>query len=151
MSISGLSGIPYGQTMRQEIGDAKLPAVNNLVSDGRVDDAFVQSDPSFIGDIEDSRIKEFLTTNKAPGADWKAHKLGGFDSAHQSLFTDNGQAVLRTTITQGGDDVKHIIKAPYDATTGVIHREDSTEGFSISAPAAKSLTFLLRTPQWMGQ
>ena len=94
----------------------------------------MRQDPSFIGDIKDGRIQEFLKSGTAPGEAWKAHELGGFDSPHQSLFVENEEVVLRSNLESNGETVRHLITAPFDKTTGEVALEGSSEGFNIIQP-----------------
>ena len=78
----------------------------------------------------------------APGENWKPHELGGFDSANQSLFLEEGKVVLRSNTEEQGKKIQHHIKAPYDATTGAVILESSGEGFQFAREAGgKSATF----------
>lgn len=119
MAISGISNLAYGFAYQPGKKD-------EIQSDGRVDDRFVSQGESFIKEIADPRIQEFCKTGQAPSADWTAHKLGGFDSPTQSLYTEDGQVVLRSN---GQDDFRHHIKAPFDPATGKVDLEASVEGF----------------------
>ena len=132
MAISGISNLAYGFAYQPGKKD-------EIQSDGRVDDRFVSQGESFIKEICDPRIQEFCKTGKAPSLDWTAHKLGGFDSPHQSLFTEEGQVVLRSN---GPDNFRHLIKAPFDPASGKIDLEASTEGFDTKPKeATHTLTF----------
>ncbi|MFN8613327.1 MAG: hypothetical protein U0931_37665 [Vulcanimicrobiota bacterium] len=134
MAISGISNIPYGLAYQP----GKKDEIN---SDGRVDDRFVRQDPSFIGEITDPRIRQFCKTGQAPGPEWVAHKLGGFDSANQSLFLEAEQVVLRSN---GDDEVRHHIKAPFDPASGTVNLQESTEGFDTRPKEGnRTLTFSL--------
>jgi len=112
-----------------------------IVSDGKVEDRFISHHPSFIREITDARIQEFCKTGQAPTEDWKAHPLGGFDLPSQSLFIEDAQVVLRSN---GANNERHLIKAPFDAVSGAVDLEASTEGLeSIPAEGNKTLTFKL--------
>lgn len=121
MAISAFNNIPFGSTYQPGKPD-------QIVSDGKVDERFQKQDQSFISDITDSRVQAFCADQeKAPGDSWKPHPLGGFDSESQSIFTDDhGRVVLRSN---GEDDKRHLINAPFNAETGEVSLERSSEGF----------------------
>lgn len=134
MAISAVSNIPYGLAYQP----GKKDEIN---SDGRVDDRFVSLGDSFISEITDPRIQRFCQTGQAPSADWAPHKLGGFDSPKQSLYTEDGQVVLRSN---GSDDIRHHVKAPFDPATGKVDLQASTEGFDTKPKqGTHTLTFNL--------
>ncbi|ODT62808.1 hypothetical protein ABS71_15210 [bacterium SCN 62-11] len=134
MAISGISNLSFGTTYQPGKPD-------EIKSDGRVDDRFVTQGDSFIQEITDPRIQQFCKTGQAPSDDWKPHKLGGFDSPNQSLFTEEGQVVLRSN---GPDDLRHLIKAPFDPSTGQVDLQSSSEGFDTRPKeSGKTLTFTL--------
>ena len=135
MAISGISGLSYGMAYQRGTKD-------EIVSDGRVEERFVSSDSSFIREIVDPRIQSFCKTGNAPSADWKAHPLGGFDSPKQSLFIEEGQVVLRSN---GEDNFRHLIKAPFDPASGAVNLEASTEGFD-TAPETGKKTLVFQIP-----
>jgi hypothetical protein len=142
MAISGLNNIPYGTTMRLEKNPHE--ALRTIVSDGKVDAAFARTDSSFISDIRDDRVKNYCKSGLAPSAEWKAHELGGFDSANQSLFTDEkGRVVLRSKIEDQGDTLRHLINAPFDKASGEVSVNQSSEGFNVIAakPADHKVVF----------
>ena len=132
MAISGIQNISYGTAWQPGKPD-------QIVSDGRVEDRFVSPGESFISDISDRRIQEFCRSGQAPSADWNAHPMGGFDSDKQSLFLEEGQVVLRSN---GADGLRHLIKAPFEATTGKVELQASSEGFDSKPQEGKhTLTF----------
>lgn len=140
MAIS-ISGIPYGTQMTSR--KSEYEATKQIVSDGAVDPAFVKQDDSFISNVTDDRVTAFLKDNTAPGPEWKAHELGGYDSANQSLFTEDDKVVLRSNTEEKGRTIRHLITAPYDAKTGAVNLEASSEGFNFAEPAGKSSVFTI--------
>lgn len=132
MAISGINNISFGNFY-----SAGKP--DEIKSDGKVDDRFVSQGENFISDITDRRIQEFCRTGQAPSEAWKAHELGGFDSDKQSLFIEDGQVVLRSN---GENGQRHLINAPFDAASGQVNLEASSEGFdTLPKPGTKTLTF----------
>lgn len=100
------TNIPLGQTFRYP--ENKHSATEKIVSDGKVDDAFVSAGDSFIREINDPRVQAFVQDEAAsPGDDWVAHKLGGFDRENQSLYMENGHVTLRTKIQEDGTNIEH--------------------------------------------
>lgn len=139
MAIS-INNIPFGTQVTQQ--KSEYAAISKVVSDGKVDEAFVTPGESFISSITDDRVKDFLKSNTAPGADWQPHKLGGYDSPSQSLFVDdNGRAVLRSNVEEKGRKIQHLITAPFDRASGAVDLEASVEGFQFAREGGKSAVF----------
>jgi streptogramin lyase len=132
MAISAINNIPFGTTYQPGKPD-------QIVSDGKVEERFQKTGENFIADITDSRVQAFCADQaKAPNDSWTPHPLGGFDSENQSLFVDDhGRVVLRSN---GEDNKRHLINAPFDAETGEVSLERSSEGFD-TAREGKSQSF----------
>lgn len=129
MAIS-ISNIPYGTRMNSRMSEYE--ATKTIVSDGQVDEAFARPEESFISSVTDQRVQNFLKDNSAPGPEWKAHELGGYDSDNQSLFVEDGRVVLRSNTEEKGRTIRHLIKAPFNEETGAVDLESSSEGFNFA-------------------
>lgn len=124
--------IPKGFTFR--FPENTMKATESIVSDGRVDDAFVgqsATDDAFISDIADARVQAFLKDESSPGEGWVAHPLGGYDFKNQSLFMERGQVVLRTKIEENGTEIQHRIQSSVQDGDNGPQLEDVTEGYTI--------------------
>lgn len=137
MAIS-LSNIPFGTQASNRLSE--YAATKVLVSDGQVDAAFVTPGDSFISSVTDARVESFLKSNTAPGPDWKAHELGGYDSADQSLFVENERVVLRSNVEEKGQKIRHLIDAPFEKSSGAVDLQSSTEGYEF-VHSGKSAVF----------
>jgi hypothetical protein len=132
-----INNIPYGYSAKSEKSEFK--ATREIVSDGTVDAAFVTAGESFISSLTDDRVSSFLSDGTAPGAGWKPHELGGFDSDHQSLFVENEKVVLRSNVEENGRKIQHLIQAPFEQPGGKVNLEASTEGYQFVASGNSSV------------
>ena len=124
--------IPKGYTFR--FPENTMKATEKIVSDGRVDDAFIgqsDNDEAFISDLTDARISSFLKDESSPGEGWVAHPLGGFDRKNQSLFVEDGRVVLRTKIEENGTEIQHRIESSLSDSQDGPQLQDITEGYTI--------------------
>lgn len=124
----GISNIPYGTSINTSRTGFESP--RRLVSDGRVEDAFVSFGAAFIADIQDPRVRTYAATGEAPGPGWKADDYG-YACGPQTIGIEEGEVVLRTSVNENGTRVDHKISAPYDIESGKIDVASSTEGFKI--------------------
>ena len=129
MAIS-IGNIPYGMQINQQ--KSEYASTRTIVSDGRVDDAFVSQGASFIGDICDPRVQNFAKTGTGPEG-WKADESTGFTAGSQSLSFEDNEVVLRTSVQDNGRQVTHKVAAPYDVESGQVDLESSYEGFRIAS------------------
>ena len=130
MAISGWSGVPFGSVFRANIEGH--PSLNEIRSDGTVDQAFAQCQDDFIPSIADPRVRDFVITGLPPHADWVETDDGHWLYNHQLLSAKGGHVKLESWIEESGDIVTHHVEAPYHWASGTVSLPKSTEGFQIT-------------------